>query len=299
MTFPIYKIQTFDKIEQLGTKEKFWFYEEGTTRLLLCKIGRPGTGENWAEKVAFEIANLLTIPCASYNFAIWMNKDCVISESFVPIYGQLIHGNELLARLMISRAHTQKYKAGEYKISTIKELFDMQYEYVELPLGYQKNGDIKSAGDMFIAYLMFDCLIANPDRHHENWGFIFDSKNKKIYLAPTYDHASGLGCRVLDEERIKRLKTHDKRYSISAFAKKAKTPIYDNNSERLTTLEAFNEISSLNQTSTDYWLNKLNNLSEDSLRKIFDKIPKKIISCAAIDFGVSLIKENKKRLLSR
>ena len=33
--------------EQLGTKEKFWFHiDDG---LYLFKIGRPGTGENWAE----------------------------------------------------------------------------------------------------------------------------------------------------------------------------------------------------------------------------------------------------------
>ncbi len=26
--YPVFQIKTYDKIEQLGTKEKFWFYSE-------------------------------------------------------------------------------------------------------------------------------------------------------------------------------------------------------------------------------------------------------------------------------
>ncbi len=43
--------------EQLGTKRKFWLHI-GEQRYLF-KIGRPGTGENWAEKVAAELCTLL------------------------------------------------------------------------------------------------------------------------------------------------------------------------------------------------------------------------------------------------
>lgn len=41
--------------EQLGTKEKYWLRFKGQRYLL--KIGRPGTGENWAEKIASELAD--------------------------------------------------------------------------------------------------------------------------------------------------------------------------------------------------------------------------------------------------
>ena len=300
MKYSVYRIKTYDKIEQLGTKEKFWFYDKATKDLLLCKIGRPGTGENWAEKITCEIANILSIPCATYDFAVWEKKECVISKSFVPEHSQLIHGNELLAKLVDQNyPSVQRYKVIEYTISTIKDLFSKEYSLIDLPIGYKENDFIKTPGDMFIAYLMFDCLVANQDRHHENWGFIMDNKNQKLYLAPTYDHASGLGCRVSEKERVDRLKTHDKRYNINAFAKKAKTPIYGNNSKRLTTLDAFIQISNMNKVSTDYWLEKISLLSEESLRLIFDKVPRKIISCAAIDFAVSLVLENRNRLLSK
>ena len=40
--------------EQLGTKEKFWVKIDSQDWLL--KFGRPGTGEDWAEKAACELA---------------------------------------------------------------------------------------------------------------------------------------------------------------------------------------------------------------------------------------------------
>lgn len=56
-------------IEQLGTKDKFWFEGEGG-RHTLCKFGRQDTGENWAEKVASEICNILRIPHAEYELVV-------------------------------------------------------------------------------------------------------------------------------------------------------------------------------------------------------------------------------------
>lgn len=43
------------RIEQLGTKRKFWF-KDPDLGLCLCKIAREGTGEHWSEKAASEIA---------------------------------------------------------------------------------------------------------------------------------------------------------------------------------------------------------------------------------------------------
>ncbi len=58
-------------IEQLGTKEKFW-YEGPALGTCLCKIVRPSTGEDWSEKAAAELAGLLGIPHARYEFGEWM-----------------------------------------------------------------------------------------------------------------------------------------------------------------------------------------------------------------------------------
>ena len=86
--------------EQMGTKFKFWYQDEQYGRTLF-KEGRPGTGENWAEKLAAEFADLLGIPHAHYELAQWQGRDGivregVISPSLVPEGARLIHGNELV-----------------------------------------------------------------------------------------------------------------------------------------------------------------------------------------------------------
>jgi len=70
MTFPIIEVpaDSANQLEQLGTKSKFW-YTDDQNRRMLFKIGRPNTGENWAEKVSCEICSLLNIPHAHYEFA--------------------------------------------------------------------------------------------------------------------------------------------------------------------------------------------------------------------------------------
>ena len=299
--YPVFQIKTYDKIEQLGTKEKFWFYSESDKTVRLCKVGRPGTGENWDEKVTGELAKLLTIPCASYDFAVWMDKECVISPSFVPPYYRLIHGNELLSSFVAKDyPKNQKYKVTKYKLSAVEELLVSlnKHKRLMLPIGFTANDSIESAMDIFISYLLFDCFISNPDRHHENWGILLDNKSQKYHLAPTYDHASGLGCRVSDEEREKRLSTKDKRYTIGSFVNRPRTPFYDNGSNRLKIIDAFTSLAKKNKIAANYWLNKLETVPDEAILNIFNKIPDDLISRVAINFAVSILKENKKRLLT-
>ena len=144
---------------------------------------------------------------------------------------------------------------------------------------------------------MFDCWISNPDRHHENWGFVLDIINKTIHLAPTYDHASGLGCRVSDKERIERLNTNDKRYSVGTFVGKTKSAFYDKGLKQLKTIEVFLIAAKQNRKVAEFWLNKLESISYSEIKNIFTKIPKKLISGPAIDFALAILEANKNRLL--
>jgi hypothetical protein len=77
---------------------------------------------------------------------------------------------------------------------------------------------VNSALDVFIGYVMLDAWIANQDRHHENWGAIWDGKSMR--LAPTYDHAAGMARNLKDVERQDRLVTRDKNRTVRAYAEK-------------------------------------------------------------------------------
>lgn len=65
----MHKIQEISYIkresyEQLGTKEKFWL----NNHQLLFKSGRLNTLEDCSEKITYEIASLIELPCAKYEF---------------------------------------------------------------------------------------------------------------------------------------------------------------------------------------------------------------------------------------
>ena len=82
------KVKDELELEPLGTKPKFWFRDEAGD-LCLFKEARPNTGEDWAEKIACELAQLLGLPHAEYNLAEWHGRAGVFCQSFVPEGGHL------------------------------------------------------------------------------------------------------------------------------------------------------------------------------------------------------------------
>jgi hypothetical protein len=296
--FTIFEIpfHKYESIEQLGTKSKFWFRDDVDYKLKLFKIGREGTGENWVEVVVAHICKLLDIPHAKYEFARWSDHLGTISESFVPEKGRLVHGNEVLAKTYKAIDSSveypiDKYKVREYQLKFVSSI--MKRSIFDLPFGY-KNENCKICFDVFISYIMLDCLISNGDRHHENWGFIV--YESKIFLAPTYDHASGLGCRESDAIKAKRLQSRDRNYQVKHFVKRAQTPFF-NKDKMLTTLEAFELCANYEKDIALYWLQKLEALDLEKVRNIFDKIPSDLISNTSIEFAIKVLEENIIRLL--
>jgi hypothetical protein len=73
-----------DILEQLGTKPKFWFSDEGSNRYLFKlnrSEGEDATGEDWSEKVVSELCEFLGLPHAHYEFAMWKRPAwCCVTE---------------------------------------------------------------------------------------------------------------------------------------------------------------------------------------------------------------------------
>ncbi|MEH1834734.1 MAG: HipA-like protein [Nostoc sp.] len=87
--------------EDLGTKEKFWFRHQDLGRCLFKKA-RPNTAEDWAEKIAAELCELLGLPHADYELAVYNGDNGIVSPSFLPPQpGAILSlGNEVLARIV-------------------------------------------------------------------------------------------------------------------------------------------------------------------------------------------------------
>jgi hypothetical protein len=299
MSYPIIEL-TYDapiQLEQLGTKAKFWFRDTDGQQVLF-KVGRPGTGENWAEKVCCEICKLLDLPHAHYDLAIWDGRKGVVTKSFVPDGARLVFGNELLSKFIDEYDQSTRYKARQHTVRVVMAVTG--HQDVGLPLGWDvPSNAIKDAASVFVGYLMLDALVGNQDRHHENWALIL-VPDQGVFFAPTFDHASSLGRNEIDQVRIDILTTKDKGRNVEAYVRRAKSALFaaNNDLHPLKTLEAFSEAAKIRPHAAEFWKQKLATIDLINMREILAQIPDTEISAPARDFAYRMLEINFQRILS-
>lgn len=285
--------------ESLGTKEKFWFRHEQIGWCLYKKSRSKTAGEDWSEKVAAELCRLLKLSHAEYELATCNGEYGVISQSFLPKNGTLLLGNEILARIYPDYP-TDTRNLSHHTIERIFSAFDRletDLSEVLMPLKWEAPKNISKVHHVFVGYLLLDAWIGNSDRHHENWGFI--ELDRKLYLAPTYDHASSLGRNESDEKRSKRLKTRDKGYSVGAYADKCHSSFYDNigKSKSIKTFDSFVKAARLYPDAAFVWLNILETVSQNNTLRLLQCIPENRISTITIEFAQKVLNHNRDKLL--
>lgn len=283
------------QLEQLGSKAKFWFRSADDVRTLF-KEGYPGSGEHWAEKVACEVARGLGLPHAEYELAFWNGRAGVISPTIVPQGGRLIHGNELLARVVPEYEETKQFRASQHTLTRVVAV--LRSPRIGPPLGWARPPEVENAVGVFLGYLLMDALIGNQDRHHENWGLI-KLPNASLTLAPTFDHASSLGRNETDAARMERLTTNDAGRSVASYARRARSGLYKTHASLtpLTTFAAFLEGASMTPVAAAYWRSRLDQLVPAVLESIVGRVPSAFLSEPGRKFALALMLENRKRLL--
>jgi hypothetical protein len=206
--------------EQLGSKEKFWFFHE--SERWLFKEGRANTGEDWAEKVASELASLLSIRSAVVELAQFGEHPGSASKTFVERDENLMHGNEILAGLIIGYDRGKRLHQSDHTLQNI----------VDATRGFSESSwATDNIMTILASYFVLDALICNTDRHHENWGLLVRFEDHaaeswpielSLRVAPSFDHASSLGRELLDEKRARILE----RNGIAGYARKGHGGIY-------------------------------------------------------------------------
>jgi len=286
------------KLEQMGTKFKFWYFDE-QHGYCLFKEGHPNTGEDWAERVAAELCELLGMPHAVYRLAVWRNRRGVITQNFLGNDESYSAGNEVLFRLDTSYPREER-KAKKHSIENIFKAFESLK--VQIPKE-SAPPNITTAKQIFLGYLMLDGWISNTDRHHENWATVRHFREGVLTdrLAPTHDHAASLGCILQDEEKRERLTTKDRNRTIEAYANsaKARSAIFETevDAKPLPLINAFQLASWHNPQASKIWLEKLENVTIDGITEIFERIPEQRISEISKDFAIRLLEINRQRLL--
>ncbi|MCF7983259.1 MAG: hypothetical protein K9L70_02555 [Thiohalocapsa sp.] len=296
--YPIRKVplDAPSQLEQLGTKAKFWFpAADGTPTLF--KEGYPGSGEHWAEKIACEVARGLNLPHAEYELATCKGRPGVVSPMMVPDGGRLIHGNELLARVVPEYDERKRFRASQHTLGRV--LAVLRSRLVATPSDWTCPAAIGDAAGVFVGYLLLDALIANQDRHHENWGLIKLPKSG-VCLAPNFDHGSSLGRNESDAVRRERLSTKDTGRSVATYVRRAQSSLYKTHGSRkpMTTFDAFADAAAANPAAARFWIERLDNLDAAALMAIVSRVPSSVASEPAKAFALAIMIENRNRLLA-
>lgn len=304
MKYDIYNIEfNAEDIEQLGTKEKFWFrFSSDDSRRWLFKFSRKNTGEHWSEKAAEQLCKLIGIPHVKYELARCNDRLGIISPNAVHESDRMVMGNEVLhnhSPAIYPKPVNETETFVRVKEHTISRVLGCLDRSDALPPKTEFNIGELNAGDVFCGYLMLDALISNQDRHHENWALIIDNQTLEYSLCPSYDHAASLGRELLDEDRTARLNTKDKNRTIENFVQKARSEIFKFKTDKkpLFTVDAFFDSIKKRECAKVHWLTNLEKISKQAVLDIFTHIPDEVITDPAREFAVEMILQNKKRLL--
>ncbi|GET39991.1 hypothetical protein [Microseira wollei] len=297
--FPIIVVPTDAAVatEAMGTKFKFWFHHP-ELGYCLYKQARPNTGEDWAEKIASQLCELLGLPHARIELATWNHNRGTVSPSFVPDAGTLIQGNEILGPMVPDYPQFQTFNVSQHTLDIV--LTAISNKVVQLPLSWIPPQGITTAVETFVGYLLLDAWIGNSDRHHENWAFIetpitSSTSPATLNLAPTYDHASSLGRELLDVKRQEKLNNR----SVLAYAEKCRSALYIQVGDRnaLKPLDAFRLAAQRYPLAARVWLEHLAGVSMRDTQALFNRIPNEFISEVAIAFAQKILEINQQRLL--
>ena len=204
------------RVEAAGSNKVLWLKHPATGELWLHKnIDVPANGvpqgEDWAEVTATQVAKLLGVPCAETSLCLREDVRGSISKSVIPDGCDMNEGGVVLETAGVCGYFRQtdsrkvrdperpRVKRPGHTLENIRHVL----EGVEPPEAFA--GPSGSTGfDVFVGFTILDALVANRDRHEQNWAVLrprlIDQPER---LAPSFDHGGSLGYNVRDEERLR------------------------------------------------------------------------------------------------
>jgi hypothetical protein len=283
-----------DDDEPLGSKEKFWRVRSDGA-IWLFKKPRPGTGEAWAEKIAYEIATLIGVSCAEVQLAKSAGDFGAASLSFAQPGWPRAHGNTVLSETIAGYDENLRFGQYDHNIRNIASSVTRWAERNQL--------DPRVAHSGLVSYAVLDGLIGNTDRHHENWMFFYDPERRAFRLGPSYDHGSSLGRELQDvSRRISRSRRHildsdgvlnyllNRRSGGSVHAnrhsKQAPPP-----------LRTAQLICRWQPDVARPWLEQLRAVANTEFQSVIDKVPPAFMSDTAKEFAYQVMAISKAELL--
>ena len=161
---------------------------------------------------------------------------------------------------------------------------------IERTIEEQTAVDSKDLRERFWDVFIVDALIGNWDRHNGNWGFLYDTTNDKMKIAPIYDCGSCLYPQADSEIMEKVLKDKAER-DVRIFSIPLSSIKIDNKK-----INYFSFIFSLENENCNAALKRI--VPKIDMRKIYDMIDNMpYISDLQMRFYKTMLTERKEKIL--
>ena len=279
--------------EEMGSKTKFWYCNPSHPhRHWLFKYPQENTGQHWAEKIAAEIAAILDIDHARVELATANDIRGSVTESFAVDGWELYHGNQLLKKSIFNYDPDLRFRQSSHTLSNIWQVMENLFlsgeveTFEDVALSNETTTHAKS---LITEFIVLDALIANTDRHHENWGILrrFIGDDWEGHVAPSFDHASSLGRELLDSHRARLIAER----RVGNYVEKGRGGIYYSELDR----RGPSPLELVRRAAQDYRnllqpaLSKLRRIDSGVLAEVIDRVPENWMSEAARAFALALM----------
>ena len=243
------------------------------------------TGEHWAEKVAAEIAELFGIPHSLVELAEFGGRMGSLSRRFPELSQrgiELIHGNDLLPGFVLGYDREKRFRQTNHTLVNILAAVSRAITDEE-----QRSMALTTLA----GYVVFDALILNTDRHHENWALLRDNRSSagvRYSVAPSFDHASSLGRELLPEKLDQ---WENEKWRAEWYANRAPGAIFlkEDQKHGANPLRLAEFALRLRPRRVTPWLERLHGLNIAQFSEIIDRVPEVFMPEQSRHFCLSLL----------
>jgi hypothetical protein len=296
--FPILDVSNWDIVadETSGAEEKYWLQEPETNQRWLFKAvtikNGQVHGEDWAEKTAAHLADLMGIPCARVELANMRGSCGCISADLRPLSYELQHGQVLLEEQQApGYVHGMGKSHPGHTPKNIRTCLEGALPPPGCALPFAA-----SAYDVFAGYTVFDAWVANRDRHDNNWAVLRPAvvSDEPLRLCGSYDHASSLGFNVT-EVRCAQLVAERR---VGVWCQRGTAWRFEYHPDRpIPTLVelAVQALKLASPAAQRYWPDQLRNIGAAQVRDVLGRVSR--MSDPARIFAEQVLDVNRRRVL--
>ena len=235
---------------------------------------------------------MIGVPHATVELANTTGELGTISRSFMPSQWLYFHGNSVIANIISDYDLARRFGQNDHNIKNIILAI--------AKLANDSQLDFDAAASTLVEYVIFDGLIGNTDRHHENWMILRNPDTGQFQISPSYDHASSLGRELQDRRRQQILcEGRMPSYVLGGRGKRGRGKVYVHGKSNLppSPLRLAQLVCRWQPDIARSCLERVSNTSNDGFRRVVERVPPSIMSATAKEFAYQLLITGKSALL--